>query len=207
MDITVLLVRHAQTRSNVTGRYMGWIDEDLSEDGVWQAERLSQRLRNWEIASAYSSPLKRAFRTAEIIAAPHALSVSPLSDLGEIRIGAWEGMSEEEIKVKFSHIWQVWKAEPANAVVPGAESLAQVQDRAVAAFERILETNQGRQVLVATHDVIVRVLVAHCLGVSNSIYRHLEVANASLTIIQLVNGRFRLRLLNDTGHLEGKVNF
>ena len=84
---TVLLVRHGQTTSNVTGRYMGWIDEDLSEEGVWQAEQLSHRLEGRSIAAAYSSPLRRAYRTAEIIATPHSLSVSTVEGLGEIRIG------------------------------------------------------------------------------------------------------------------------
>ncbi|HJX69750.1 MAG TPA: histidine phosphatase family protein [Dehalococcoidia bacterium] len=202
MDTTVLLVRHGQTLSNIAGRYMGWSDEGLSEEGMWQAKQLSRRLASWSIAFAYSSPLKRAYQTAGIIAAPHSLSVSPLEGLGEIRIGDWEGKSGAEIEVKFPHIWQVWRRDPSAVQMPGGENMAQVRERAIASFENILETNQGRQVLVVTHEVIVKLLVAHCLNVSTSIYRQFEVANASLTIIQLIDGRQRLRLLNDTGHLE-----
>lgn len=44
MTTTVMLVRHAQTNSNVTGYYMGWSDEDLDEVGYAQANRLSSRL-------------------------------------------------------------------------------------------------------------------------------------------------------------------
>ena len=97
MYTRVLLVRHAQTLSNVSGRYMGWIDEDLSEEGIWQAKQLSHRLKGQSIASAYSSPLKRAYRTAEIVATPHSLPVIPLQELGEIRIGAWEGLYATEV--------------------------------------------------------------------------------------------------------------
>ena len=183
---------------------MGWIDEDLSEEGVWQAEQLSQRLSHWSIDAIYSSPLKRAFRTAEIIASLHSLSVQRLDELGEIRLGAWEGMFAEEIAAKFSSLWRAWKRDPSDIQMPGGESLAQVQQRAIAAFKNITHLNQGQQVLMVTHDVIVRLLIAYCLEVSTSIYRCLEVANASLTIIQLIDGRRRLRLLNDTGHLEGK---
>src|SRR4030042_3517123 len=166
MDTTVLLVRHAQTLSNIAGRYMGWTDEDLSEKGMWQAEQLSRRLASWSIAFAYSSPLKRASRTAGIIAAPHSLSVSPLEGFGEIRIGAWEGLSGAEIEAKFPDIWQVWKRDPSTVQMPGGENMAQGQERAIAPFENIMETNQGRQVLVVTHEVIVKLLVAHCLNVS-----------------------------------------
>lgn len=182
---------------------MGWIDEDLTEEGRWQAEQLSQRLSHWPIAGVYSSPLKRAARTAEIIAQPHHLSVSRLPELGEIKIGAWEGMMAKEIEAKFPDLWRVWRRDPSNIVMPGGESLTQVQQRAIAAFKYVTQLNQGQQVVMVTHDVIVRLLVAYCLEVSTSIYRHLEVANASLTVIQLINDRCRLRLLNDTSHLGG----
>jgi phosphoserine phosphatase len=202
MNTTVFLVRHAQTMSNIAGRYMGWIDEDLSEEGIWQAEQLSHRLEDRSITSAYSSPLRRAYRTAEIIAVPHSIPVSQLEGLGEIRIGVWEGMYAAEIEAKFPDVWRVWRRDPSSIQMPGGESLAQVRERAIASFEDIVETNRGHQVLVVTHDVIVRLLVAYCLDVSTNIYRRLEAANASLTIIQLIDDKRRLRLLNDTGHLE-----
>lgn len=199
---TIILVRHAQTRSNMNGRYMGWIDEDLSEEGIWQAEQLSRRLEGRSIDFAYSSPLRRACRTAQIIAMPHSIPVSLIEGLGEIRIGAWEGMYAVEIEANFPDIWRVWRRDPSGFQMPGGESLSQVGERAIASFEDIVEANRGQQVLVVTHDVVVRLLVAYCLDVSSSIYRRLEVANASLTIIQLIDGRRRLRLLNDIGHLE-----
>ncbi len=201
---TVLLVRHGQTLSNVSGRYMGWIDEDLSEEGVWQAEQLSHRLAGWSIASAYSSPLRRAQRTAEIVSAPHSIPVSIVDGLGEIRLGAWEGLYGAEIEAQFPDLWRAWKTDPSTVQVPGGESLAQVRERAVASFEDIAEDKRGQQILVVTHEVIVRLLVAYCLDASSSIYRRLDVGNASLTIIKVIDGRRRLRLMNDSGHLEAE---
>ncbi|MFC2017845.1 histidine phosphatase family protein [Chloroflexota bacterium] len=201
---TVLLARHAQTRSNVTGRYMGWIDEDLSEEGIWQAEQLSRRLESQSIDSAYSSPIKRAHRTAQMTAAPHSLQVSPLPGLGEIRIGSWEGLTREEVRARFPDIWQAWRSDPSAVQMPEGENMAQVQERAVAALHNIIDANRGRKVLVVTHEVIVKLLVAYCLDVGNGIYRRFEVANASLTIIQSIDGMCLLRLLNDTSHLEAR---
>ena len=201
---TVLLVRHAQTDANVAGRYMGWVDEDLTEEGVWQAEQLSRRLTGQSIAAAYSSPLRRAYRTAEIIAAPHSIPVSPVEGLGEIRIGAWEGKYGAEIEEKFPDVWRVWRTDPSTVQMPDGESLTQVRERAIDSFEDIVEANKGQQVLMVTHDVVARLLAAYCLDVSSSIYRRLETANASLTIIQVIDGWRRLRLLNDRGHLEAE---
>ena len=52
-----------------------------------------------------------------------------------------------------------------------------------------------------THDIIIRIIVAHVLGVPNSIYRRLEIYNASLTVIRVTHGDARLITLNDTSHL------
>ena len=202
MNTTLLLVRHAQTASNVNGRYMGWIDEDLSEEGLRQAQRLSRRLSRWPIAAVFCSPLIRAARTAEILALPHGLPLQKLEELGEIRMGAWEGLFAPEIKAKFPQLWRTWRADPSAIHIPGGESLTQVRERSILALENIVLHNQGRQVVAVTHDVVARILVAHCLNVSTSIYRRLEVANTSLTVIQRTNDGYRLRLLNDTAHLE-----
>ncbi len=202
MNTTLLLVRHAQTASNVNGRYMGWIDEDLSEEGLRQAQRLSMRLSRWPIAAVFCSPLIRASRTAEILALPHGLPLQKLEELGEIRMGAWEGLFAQEIEAKFPQLWRTWRADPSAIHMPSGESLTQVRERSILALENIVLQNQGRQVVAVTHDVVARILVAHCLNVSTSIYRRLEVANTSLTVIQCTNDVYRLRLLNDTAHLE-----
>ncbi len=197
----MLLVRHGQTMSNVTSRYAGWIDEDLNNRGLQQAQQLAERLKNWRIDSAYSSPLKRAFHTAEIIATPHSLSVNKLDDLGEIRMGLWEGLSAAQIEVKFPEEWKQWRSDPSNLVMPEGESIGQVQKRAILALQRTIKANPGCQVLVATHDAILKLSIAYCLNVSPSIYRRIEIANASLTIISITDGKWRLSLLNDTAHL------
>ena len=201
MKTTLLLGRHAQTLSNVSGRYMGWIDEDLSDDGVRQAQRLSARLSRRPITAVYSSPLKRTLSTAEMIAQRHGLPVQTISELGEIRMGQWEGLFASEIQTRFAELWTAWRTDPSTIQMPGGESLAQVKLRATKALEDILQDNRGCQVVAVTHDVVARIIVAHCLNVSTSIYRRLEVANASLTSIELLNGTYRLRCLNDTAHL------
>ena len=202
MSATLILVRHGQTNWNVNGRYMGWTDEALNEEGLRQAERVAQRLDQWPISEVVSSPLKRAVRTAEIVAGRHSLPVQTTEELGEMRIGAWEGMFAGDIAAKYPELWKTWRTNPGYFRMPGGESLGEVRERAVRAFGRITDRSEGKMVLAVTHDVVVRLLVAHCLGVSADIYRRLEVGNASITVIERDGEKRRLRVLNDTGHLE-----
>ena len=203
MSATLILVRHGQTDWNVNGRYMGWTDEALNKEGVRQAERVAQRLDRWPISAVFSSPLKRAVRTAEIVAGRHSLPVQTIEELGEMRVGAWEGMFAGDIAAKYPELWKTWRANPGDFRMPGGESLGEVRERTVRAFGRIMDKSEGRMVLAVTHDVVVRLLVAHSLSVSVDIYRRLEVGNASITVIERDGEKLRLRVLNDTGHLEG----
>jgi broad specificity phosphatase PhoE len=202
MTTTVLLVRHGQTNTNISSFYTNWFAEDLNETGYAQSRRLASRLAKLPIASVYTSPLRRAYTTAAILAAPHKLELKVLDDLIEIRPGDWEGLHIDEIKRRWPELWQQSRIDPSDLTIPNGESFEQVTERGVRAFRTVVGANQGRQVLIVTHDIIVRVLVAHVLRVSNSIYRKLEVNNASLSVVRVVNGNPCLITLNDTSHLE-----
>ncbi|MCK5319474.1 MAG: histidine phosphatase family protein [Anaerolineales bacterium] len=203
MSTTVLLVRHGQTESNITGYFMGWSNEDISELGYAQAHNLSSRLAKSPIASIYTSPLKRTMNTARILAKPHKLEPEVMDDLIEIGLGDWQGLHRDEISQQWPEIWKQSRIDPSDISFPNGESFQQVTDRAVRAFNRIVADNANRQVLAVTHDVVIRVLVAHVLKTSNSIYRRLEINNASLSIIRVEDDRVRIVTLNDTAHLDG----
>lgn len=201
MTTTVLLVRHGQTSSNVTGFYMGWSDEDLNEVGYTQARSLSSRLASLPVASVYTSPLRRAYTTAAILAEPHKLELKFSDDLAEIRLGDWQGLHTNEIKRRWPELWQQSRIDPSELTMPNGESFDQVTERAVRAFEMVIKANQGKLVAIVTHDVIIRVLAAYILGVSNSIYRRFEINNTSLSMIEVANNNSRLITLNDISHL------
>ena len=202
MTTTVLLVRHGRTGSNINGFYMGWSNEDIDDVGYTQAHCLSSRLVSLPIASVYSSPLKRTYTTATIIAKPHDLELKVLDDLIEIRLGDWEGLHMDEIGQRWPELWQQSRVDPSEITMPNGESFKEVTERAVRAFETIVAANQGKQAVIVTHDVVIRVLVAYILGVPNSIYRRLEVNNVSLSVTRVIDGKARLITLNDTSHLE-----
>lgn len=205
MATNILLIRHGQTESNVTGYFMGWSDEGLNDVGYGQARRLSVRLADLPIASIYTSPLKRASTTAAIIAEPHKLELNVLADLIEIKQGDWQGRHMDEISQRWPELWRQSRIDPSEVTLPNGESFQEVTERAVRAFEMIVGANQDKQAIMVTHDVVIRVLVAHILGASNRIYRSFEIGNASLSIVRVADGKARLVTLNDTSHLDNRT--
>ena len=202
MTTTVLLVRHGQTRSNVAGFYMGWSNEDLNDVGYTQARKLSARLAGLPIASVYTSRLKRAYTTASLIAESHSLEVKPLDDLIEIKLGDWEGLHESEIAQRWPELWQQSQIDPSGMAMPNGESFGQVAERAIRAFEAVVAANQGKQAVIVTHDIVVRILAAHVMGVTYSIYRRIKIDNASLSVVRIAAGSRQLITLNDVSHYE-----
>lgn len=203
MTTNLLLVRHGQTPANVEALYSGWSEVDLSDVGYMQVHRLANRLEGMPISAVYSSPLRRTLTTAVTIAEPHGLEVSTRRGLIEINLGDWEGLYPHQIRQRWPDLWSQSRIDPSDLALPNGETFSQVAERAVRAFEEIVAASEGTHVVVVTHDAVVRILAAHVLGVPNSIYRRLEIENASLSWIRITDGRRQLVALNDTSHLDG----
>ena len=203
MTTNILLVRHGQTAANVEALYSGWSGVDLSDVGHMQARRLSDKLASVPMKAIYSSPLRRTLTTAVTLAEPHGLEVSTVRDLIEINLGDWEGLYSHEIRQRWPDLWKQSQIDPSDLALPNGETFSQVAERAVRAFEEVVAASEGSHAVIVTHDAVVRILAAHVLGVPNSIYRRLEIENASLTWIRIADGRRQLVSLNDTSHLAG----
>ena len=87
----LLLVRHGETDHNSEDLVSGQQDVELNETGVRQAERLANRMDNWDIDSCYSSDLERTCKTVERVAERHGLDIRISKDLRERSFGEFEG--------------------------------------------------------------------------------------------------------------------
>ena len=114
MRFTLLLLTQAQTTSNVSGGYLGRIDEDLNEEGVRQASRLADRLSSWPIGKVCTSPLKRARSTAEAVAHPHILPLATVAEFTKIDISRWQDMLGSQIAAAYADLWKSRRSNPAN---------------------------------------------------------------------------------------------
>lgn len=210
--VRLLLVRHGETEWNRQGRFQGQIDIPLNENGRLQASKAAEFLKDVNIDFAVSSTMARPKETAEIILSSHPNSPLGLdAGLCEISHGLWEGKFEQEIEQEFPGELTRWRTLPAQVQMPEGENLQQVCDRAVAAWQKIVETaiEENRQVgLIVAHDATNKTLLCHILGLSNENFWNFRQGNGAVSVIDYpsgLNGLPVLQAMNITAHLGGGV--
>ena len=109
----LLFARHGETDWNVAGRIQGSADIALNENGRAQAVELAQKIRDMRIPDLvlYSSPQKRAFETARIVAERVGAPLSAKNGFEEISFGNWEGLSWNEIERVYPREYARWRAD------------------------------------------------------------------------------------------------
>jgi probable phosphoglycerate mutase len=157
----VILIRPGETDWNRDGRWQGWVAAPLNEHGRRQAESLAKFVRNIGMSALYSSDLRRAVETAELLA--ERMGFEPIYDarMRERNIGAWQGLTLEEMRAWYSEEYQQLLADVDRFCIPGGESRAAVRARMVEAFDDILNKNQGETVGILSHTTAIRALLSH----------------------------------------------
>jgi len=194
------LVRHGETEWNVKQVFRGRIDIELSEMGMKQAGLLAEYLRDIKVEAIYSSPLKRALQTAEVIACCHRLNIKIVPALIDFDFGRWQGLSRQEVKDKYKELYAEWLENPLRVRMPDGEELDEVRKRALGAVESIISKHVGIAVLVS-HRVVNKVLICALLGLDNSHFWNIKQDTCGITIFAYENGRFILAKHNDTSFL------
>jgi broad specificity phosphatase PhoE len=197
----LILARHGETVWNVEKIYRGRTDVNLDEVGIKQAELLGEYLSNWEVEAIYSSPLRRAIYTANIIARYQKIAVQVTHGLIDFDYGEWQSLPEQEVKRLYPTLHNEWHNNPHKVKMPGGESLEDVRRRAVEVVNDILSKYQGSVVLVS-HRVVNKVLICSLLGLDNSYFWNIKQDVGGITIFNYVDGRFVLTKHNDTSHLK-----
>jgi len=158
------LVRHGQTDWNLEGRYQGQTDLPLNAAGRAQAASLSQELAGIPFTAVYSSDLRRARETAEILAAARGLAVQLDPRLREIGLGVWEGQLFTEIATRYPVEWAERLRDPLNARPAGGECVAEVARRAAEAASDIARAHPAGPVLIVSHGVALATLLCQARG-------------------------------------------
>jgi probable phosphoglycerate mutase len=152
----VLVLRHAQSVWNAERRWQGWADVPLSETGERQAAGAGARLRGTGLVAAVASDLRRARRTAELIAEDLLLGPVRVDEgFRERDVGDWSGLSAEEMEERFPGQREAWRDGKLERP-PGGESTSEVLERVDAALAR-LKPDAG-PLLVVSHGGVIRAL-------------------------------------------------
>lgn len=198
------LLRHGETAWNAQRRIQGVSNTPLNEIGVAQAKALIPSLKDRPLAALYSSPLRRARQTAEILSGGlGGLPVIEEERLAELDQGDLEGMEISAIKERYNGFWSAWQKTPADALTPGGESLPHLQERAWAAVESFRERHAGEMIAAVSHNLAITTIMCRILGVGLNEMRCIRQHNAAINIVEHSPGRgWSVVTMNSLMHLD-----
>lgn len=199
----LIFVRHGYSEGNLLGEFHGHMDGDLTDLGHEQAERVGVYLKDRKIDVAYSSDLRRAYKTALHITKYHGIEPIKDENLREIYAGEWEGKKFSELEKDYPELYGTWRSDPADFVSIDGESMREVYDRLKNEVERIVGENRGKTVLVATHATPLRCLACTWLGKPLSEFNSVAwMNNAAISEIDYADdGTITPIVINYTEHL------
>lgn len=198
--LRLYFMRHGETVWNTERRYQGMTDIELSEEGLRQAECAAKRFKNIKIDKIYASPLKRAMKTAEKIAAEKGLEIISEDDFREIHFGEWEGKTVPELTEKYGESYTNFIREPHKYGFPGEGSVENVINRIKPGIDKLIAEDEGN-VLIVSHGGIIRLMIMYIMGLDSSWFTKMWINNTGVSIIEIKNGRKLLLTLNDSAHL------
>ena len=197
----VLLVRHgltAATGTVLTGRMPGI---SLDDRGREQARALGDRLAGVHLDAIVTSTLERCQQTAAAIAAArdgNQVAVQNDERFAEVGYGDWTGQPLKRLAKE--PLWRVVQAHPSAVRFPGGESLAGVQERAVAAIRDWNERLGPKAVyLVCSHGDVIKSIIADSLGMHLDMFQRIQVDPCSLSVVRYTPVRPFVLRMNDTG--------
>jgi len=168
------MARHGETDWNVERRIQGSTDIPLNENGIRQAYSLSNYLErqlcaeDHSLSSFFTSPLKRAKETAEIVGGELHLPVRVISGLEEMNFGVCEGKSWLEAKKEYPKELEAWEENKQFRRIPGGESYQDVLNRFFSAYSLIKkeleeeksDANKEKDILIITHGAVIMLLLS-----------------------------------------------
>ena len=167
MPTTIVLVRHGETDWNRERRFQGHADMPLNDAGRRQAAELADVLSREGLQAVYTSPLKRASETAQIVGNRLGLPLFDLAALKEIDVGEWQGLTVDEVRARFpqqaSGEWRSgW---------PNGESHEELSARVVPALLDLARGHDGERILGVTHAGPIRAALGASMGLSHEATR------------------------------------
>lgn len=204
----LILIRHGETLWNTERRMQGQLDSPLTPRGLWQAERLGERMKAQPFAALYASDLPRAHRTAQCIAAVTGHAIVSDARLRERHFGVFEGMTRNDMERHDPAVYARFMARDPDYAVPGGESPAAFMARVRAALEDIAARHADDTVAVVTHGLVLDAAYRAATGLPLQQSRPVPLVNASLNWFACTGGCWSAGRWGDAEHLgEGVTIF
>lgn len=176
----IYIIRHGLTESNKKKIYAGWGEENLCKEGIIALLEVGRKLKKLKIEKIYSSPIRRAVQTAGLINSFLNKAVEIEENFKEMKMGPWEGLSEDEVAEKFPKEWKIWNSKPSRLKLDGRETLKELQLRTLKAIKKISNYSDCSIILAVTHVALIRVLIIYYNNLSLDNYRKIDVPNEAV---------------------------
>jgi broad specificity phosphatase PhoE len=162
----LLLIRHGETDWNREGRFQGHADPPLNDLGRAQGRELAASLRGEQVAAVYASPLRRAFETAELLAATRGLTAVAVEGLREVDVGSWQSLTRAEVEARFPEQFRRW-IDYGQGWDDG-ETYEKMGERVIAALGELAARHESERIMGVTHGGPIRAALAHAAGLSHA---------------------------------------
>lgn len=202
MNKEIYLIRHVETTWNEKKVLQGQLDSSLTEKGMEQAKKLSNRMIKINPDSFYSSNLKRASETANIINKFIKKDITLLPEMSERHWGIFQGANWQKIKTFFPKQYKYYRNDTKNYVIPNGESYKQVFNRSINCLLDLIHETEDQKIAIVTHGGIISILIREILSLPYDSYRKLLISNSSITKLVYNDFGFSIVSIGDIAHLE-----
>ena len=198
----IYLIRHAQAEGNSYRSMQGHWDGDVTAMGRRQIDCLAERFRDVKLDALYASDLYRTRLTAGAITRYHDLPMHTSELLREIHVGRWETLFFGNVLHDEPESAQLFMYDPDSWFMEGAETYAQVADRAMEALGEIVRRHPDQSVAVVSHGVTIRSLLSRITGISLRDVENLPICrNTAVSRVLWDGSRFTVDYMNDYRHI------
>ncbi|WP_243292274.1 histidine phosphatase family protein [Bacillus sp. FJAT-47783] len=202
--LRLYLTRHGETEWNVEKRMQGWLDSNLTKEGIEAAKALGERLQPVTFQAIYTSPSERTKQTARLILEKKQNKTFEIDErLREINLGKWQGKTHEEIKELYPGQYAAYFQSPHLYNQDDGETFTDVQKRAVSFMNEIIEKHQTGNILVISHGIWLKSLLNYIKNESlanfwNGSFLH----GTALSVVKVKNMQYyTLEMEGCTQHL------
>lgn len=200
-ETRLVLVRHGETTWNAEKRMQGQLDSSLNERGLSQAQARSADMLAQSFDAKYCSSSLRTRQTIDALLDGAVQGVCYQDNLREINLGPWQGQLSYDLAKNHPEQFRLYTEQPEQFELAGAETFAEIQNRAVTALEKIVADHTGQKVLVVSHGLFIKVSLLHWLGLPLSqVWQEPRITNCSSSVLAFdASGAGRVLQIAESG--------
>jgi broad specificity phosphatase PhoE len=196
--INIYFIRHGKTDysgNRLCGNLPGI---HLNETGRNQAALVAAYFTRQSINAIYSSPMERAIETAQPTARQQSLPIEKVDFLREIDFGDYQGKGKE---LQQDVLWKRFLSTPAEIRFPNGETIAEAQKRVVEGLDQLcLDLAENAEILCTAHCEIIRLAIAHALGMSLELFMRLTIETGSISRVAWGENTHKVFFINQVPH-------